>query len=200
MGWHNLEVRLKPISSGTVNLARGQGVLMSRPYSSGRGAPVLLCTLLAVLSLTATQAEDANAVQRAEELLKEGKLDDARPLAESHLRRQPSDPEALMLLGRILLAQEDADGAIERFESAVERAPTSSPAHRLLGEAYVTKAENSNMFKKLGLAKKAKAFYERAVELDPGDANARYSLIGYYLEAPGIAGGSVTKAANRRSR
>ena len=39
-----------------------------------------------------------------------------------------------------------------------------------------------------------KAEFERAVALDPESIRARTALVGYYLEAPSIAGGDVEKA------
>ena len=49
------------------------------------------------------------------------------------------------------------------------------------------------MFKKLGLSKKVRACFLKAIELDPDNLSARESLAGYYFEAPGIAGGSTEK-------
>src|SRR5205814_3509871 len=46
----------------------------------------------------------------------------------------------------------------------------------------------------IGLAKKVKREFERAVELDPNNLDARDDMITYYLQAPGMMGGSVSKA------
>jgi tetratricopeptide (TPR) repeat protein len=44
------------------------------------------------------------------------------------------------------------------------------------------------------LARRLKASFERAVELDPNHIDGREGLVQFYLQAPGIAGGSVAKA------
>jgi tetratricopeptide (TPR) repeat protein len=48
--------------------------------------------------------------------------------------------------------------------------------------------------KKFGLAKRARGALERAVQLDPSSVDARASLVQFYLLAPGIVGGSTSKA------
>jgi len=45
-----------------------------------------------------------------------------------------------------------------------------------------------------GLARKTKAAWERAIELDSDNLDARSDLIQYYVQAPGFLGGSTTKA------
>ena len=49
------------------------------------------------------------------------------------------------------------------------------------------------MFKKLGLSKKTRTAYLKAIELDPESVEARVSLANFYFNAPGIAGGSTEK-------
>jgi len=57
------------------------------------------------------------------------------------------------------------------------------------GQIYVTQAGEANVFSRLGLAKKGLAAFERAVELAPNSVDARFGLMQYHLQAPGIAGG-----------
>ena len=97
-------------------------------------------------------------------------------------------------LGRIHLRQDQVDVAIERLSEAVEADPGSSLFHRWLGQAYVQKIDQVGMLRKMGFAKKARASFERAVALLPGDFEAREALVDYYLNAPAIAGGSRDKA------
>ena len=63
-----------------------------------------------------------------------------------------------------------------------------------LGRAYGQLAVRSGVTKKFGLAKRARAALERAVELSPSDVAARSALIQFYLLAPGLVGGSTSKA------
>lgn len=95
---------------------------------------------------------------------------------------------------RAALARGDVDAAIAAGEAAVAANPADAPSWSLLGAAYGRKAQSASVFAQLGLARKCKAAFERAVELAPGNLDARSDLVDYYVEAPGIAGGSMAKA------
>ena len=98
-------------------------------------------------------------------------------------------------VGRIRFDQGETDTAIERFLAATEADPSSTLFQRWLGEAYVQKIDEVGMLKKLGTAKKARTSFERAVQIAPTDFESRRALVGYYLNAPAVAGGSRDKAA-----
>lgn len=84
--------------------------------------------------------------------------------------------------------------AAKAFERAVAANGRSAIAHFWLGRTYGVQVMQASLFRQPGLAKKTKAHLERAVELDPDHLDARTGLMQFYLRAPGIAGGSVTKA------
>jgi len=88
----------------------------------------------------------------------------------------------------------DADGAIALGEEALRAAPGDAALWRALGEAYGGKARTASVLARFGLARKCRAAFERAVELAPGDVEARTALFTYYLEAPAIAGGGSARA------
>ena len=79
-------------------------------------------------------------------------------------------------------------------EKAVALAPNNSGYHLWLGRTYGEKADASSFFTAAGLAKKVRNEFERAVELDPNNVDARTDLAEFYLEAPGIVGGGQDKA------
>src|SRR6185312_2900699 len=64
-----------------------------------------------------------------------------------------------------------------------------------LGRAYGEKAEHSSWLTAIGLAKKTRIAFEKAVELDPRIVEAHSDLSEYYIEAPGFLGGGTDKAA-----
>jgi tetratricopeptide (TPR) repeat protein len=96
--------------------------------------------------------------------------------------------------GRNALAKGELDKAVSLFEKAVAAKPNSSEYHFWLGSAYGSQAMKASMVKQAGLAKKVKAEFEKAVELDPNNIEARFGLIDYYLRAPDFMGGSEEKA------
>lgn len=96
--------------------------------------------------------------------------------------------------GRALMDSNKADDAAKAFEHAVKLNDTSSTYHLWLANALGTVAQKSNFLKQGMIAPRIKREMERARDLDPKSIEAHDGLMQYYLQAPGIAGGSVTKA------
>jgi tetratricopeptide (TPR) repeat protein len=89
------------------------------------------------------------------------------------------------------------DEAVTLAERAVEADPRCSGCWHWLGKAYGLKAKHAAILLQLPLARRCKAAFEKAVELDPGNTAARLDLLSYYVKAPGIAGGSAKRAAGQ---
>jgi len=119
---------------------------------------------------------------------------DARRELEAGIREWPNDALAHQYLGRIAMHDTRFRDAITHLEKAAEREPSVAEHRIWLGRAYGQLAVRSGFTKKFGLAKRARAALERAVELDPSSIDARSSLIQFYLLAPGLVGGSTSKA------
>jgi tetratricopeptide (TPR) repeat protein len=62
------------------------------------------------------------------------------------------------------------------------------------GRALLEKLQKASGLDQAILAGRVKAAFEKAVELDPDNIDAREALAGYYINAPFIAGGSFKKA------
>ncbi len=103
------------------------------------------------------------------------------------------DPVAMLARGREELEKGEVDHAIATLERAVELRPDGSDGYFWLGRANLQKLQEASMFKKLGLSKKVRTAYLKAIELDPEYLEARSSLASFYFNAPAIAGGSTEK-------
>ncbi len=110
------------------------------------------------------------------------------------------DVETLQLIGQCHFMQGDYKQAGEAFEKALALAPRNSELHRLLGNAYGRRAETGSMLTAPGNARKARQYFEEAVELDPNNREAATNLFEYYLEAPSFLGGGIEKAENLAKR
>ena len=99
--------------------------------------------------------------------------------------------------GRRLLGVEEYKRAQESFERALSKDPLSSTYNFWLGLAIGRRAEGMTGFRRLtamGLAKKVKVQFERAVELDGSNLDALEALQAFHFRAPGIVGGNKAEA------
>jgi tetratricopeptide (TPR) repeat protein len=104
------------------------------------------------------------------------------------------DAESHNLLCRAYFSEDHFDEAVRECEAAAAAAPANSNYQRWLGSAYGEKAGHSGRFSAFGLAKKAHAAMEKAVQLDPKSVDAVSDLGEYCVDAPGIVGGGLDKA------
>ena len=102
--------------------------------------------------------------------------------------------EAALLLCRIAQQGKDIDAAVRWGEQAVKHLDGSAVAHLWLGRAYIKQLQHVNFLRAKAVAGRARAQFDRAIELDPANFDAREARAKYFLNAPGIAGGSLEKA------
>jgi tetratricopeptide (TPR) repeat protein len=133
------------------------------------------------------------AAENPQDLLAEGRVDQAIPILQGQIQRAPN-AESYNLLCRAYFELDDWNPGISACEAAVAMEPANSLYHLWLGRAYGEKANRVNFLSATGLAKKVRSEFERAVELSPGNVDARTDLAEFYLEAPPIVGGGKDKA------
>jgi tetratricopeptide (TPR) repeat protein len=128
----------------------------------------------------------------AKEMLASGRVDEV--ITELNGHPSSTDAESSNLLCRAYFALEDWDRAESSCKKAVALDPENSRFHLWLGRVYGEKADRANFLAAAGLAGKVRGEFERAVQLNPKDVDARLDLAEFYLEAPGIVGGGEQKA------
>ncbi|HYN41929.1 MAG TPA: tetratricopeptide repeat protein [Thermoanaerobaculia bacterium] len=92
------------------------------------------------------------------------------------------------------LEKGDPEAATLAAEAALKTSPKDADILLWAGRAYGQRALSASIFTKMSWAKKCRQAWERAIEIAPANAEARFELFRYYLMAPGIAGGGVDKA------
>lgn len=158
-------------------------------------------------ALASSVAEDAAAAATAEAPVPPA-LAQARELAQAGARlaraaferaqrESPQDVRIPREFGFWLQSQREFGAAVPSFERLVELTPGDATALMQLGSAYGLAALEAPLFRKPGLAKRAREAMERAVATDPSHLGAREALMTFYAQAPGIAGGSKAKAAEQ---
>lgn len=123
-----------------------------------------------------------------------GRADEALQSVNSALAQNPNDPVAHNLRCRVFYEESEWDKAISDCEAAVALAPNDSSDHLWLGRAYGQKAEHGSPLAGYKLAHRVREEFEKAVQLDPRNAAALADLGLFDVTAPGVAGGSVSRA------
>jgi tetratricopeptide (TPR) repeat protein len=151
--------------------------------------PILFCSVLLLPPYAATSA-----AMSAKDLLAAGRVDEAIDAIEQQIRHSPVDAESYNLLCRAYYMTEDWDRGITACEKALSLDPQNSAYHLWLARIYGEKASRAGFVSAAGLAKKVRLSFERAVELDPKNWEARSDLAEFYIEAPAMVGGGKDKA------
>jgi tetratricopeptide (TPR) repeat protein len=123
----------------------------------------LLFGLLICASIALAQRP---AVERAWSLLAQGRRDEAVSLLYSIIKADPSDADARLLLGSVLMEEGQRSESIAQLSDAVRLRPQSAQAQDALGEAF-------NAF---GEINQARGAFEKASMLNPGFAQAQVDL------------------------
>jgi tetratricopeptide (TPR) repeat protein len=110
------------------------------------------------------------------------------------LKADPSDTGLLLNYGKALFELKKYDEAILQLTRGCELKPGSSLMHQWLGRVLGRKTQASPVFLQPGLAKKTIKEFEKAVDLDPSNLEARMDCLHYYREAPEFLGGGKQKA------
>lgn len=160
---------------------------------STRITRILLSSLLLIPLLGGVWLS-ANVSDSAKDMLAAGRVDDAIATLNGRLSSAPSDAESANLLCRAYFALEDWDRAESSCKKAATLDPDNSRFHLWLGRVYGEKADRVNFMSAASLAGKVRGEFERAVQLNPKDVEARLDLAEFYIDAPGIVGGGEHKA------
>ena len=110
------------------------------------------------------------------------------------LESNPSDIEAIELLGDAYGYQKKWDNAIEQYEKLKNNYPNNANYHYKYGGALGMKALSVSKLKALSIIGDVKSAFLKAAELDPKHIDTRWALVELYVSLPGIVGGSTSKA------
>jgi tetratricopeptide (TPR) repeat protein len=143
---------------------------------------------------TGREVKPEEGLQAAQKAFETSDYAKAVQLLQAAAAADPKNAEVQLWLTRAYYELKEHDAAVNSAEKAVKIDPDSSRYHEWLARAYGLKAEHSNWFSALGLAKKTRREFETAVKLDGKNFAARQALVEYDCSAPGIAGGGEDKA------
>jgi len=159
----------------------------------------LLITVTAVLILLPYLAMlfaegDNPQVNSAISIFDERNYSEAKEAFEKIIKENPNSHLSYYYLGRTERKLGNWERAVELLKKATELAPDKTQYFRYLALSYFSGARDAGLFRKPSLAKKGKEAMIKAVELDPNNFDARFVLIAFYIEAPGLFGGDDDRA------
>lgn len=129
--------------------------------------------------------------------LDNGKTTELERAAQARLSAQPDDAQAAVALALAALDEGQParlEAVLKPVQACVDKQPPQAACYYALGTVQGVQAMSGGMMAGMRLAGKVKDNLSRSVELDPMLFEARQALSQFYLVAPGIAGGSVSKA------
>ncbi len=118
----------------------------------------------------------------------------AEPLLISHLSANPKDQNTIEYLGDIAGHKKLWDRAIDYYRTLVELDENNANYHYKYGGVLGMKAMESNKIRALTMIGDIRNSFLKAAELDPQHIDVRWALVEFYIQLPGIIGGSEKKA------
>ena len=131
---------------------------------------------------------------KAEKLYSSKNFEQSKVLFQNYLKDNPNNIKSIEYLGDIAGQNKSWDNAIYYYNKLKQLKPTEANYHYKYGGVMGMKAKESNKFKALGMISEIKSSFEKAISLNPKHIEARAALVEFYLQLPGIVGGSEKKA------
>ncbi|NND63968.1 MAG: tetratricopeptide repeat protein [Flavobacteriaceae bacterium] len=150
--------------------------------------------LLLFLFLTTNCLLGQATYDEAVKLYNQERFSKAKPLFLEFLEQNPNHDKTKEYLGDIAGYAKDWDTAISYYEPLVEKDPNNANYHFKLGGSLGMKALSISRIRALSYVGDIKKHFEKAAKLDPNHIETRWALVEYYIQLPGIIGGSERKA------
>ncbi|GAB4199215.1 MAG: hypothetical protein Tsb002_34640 [Wenzhouxiangellaceae bacterium] len=146
--------------------------------------------LLIVLPLALCHAS----IEQAQTAIEQERFAEAVNLLESQLEQHDDKAVVLQSLVQAYAGNDQLKQAEETLEDLLELRDDQVDDYLLAGEIYAQRVDEVSIFRKIGYAKKIRNAFQQALELDSQSVEAHLALIGFYVNAPGIAGGGMDEA------
>jgi len=135
-----------------------------------------------------------NSYQEAQSLFINNQFEAAEPIFKEHLSINPKDLKTIEYLGDIAGHKKEWDEAIGYYKTLVDAQDDNANYHYKYGGVLGMKALEVNKFKALTMIGDIKNSFLKAAELDPNHIDVRWALVEFYIQLPGIIGGSEKTA------
>lgn len=164
--------------------------------TTSRNSHVGQAVACAVLLTALSGLQAANAHQYTT-LIDAQKYQLVEAVVAAKLAAEPNNADALLARIDVILQQSDStrfDAATQMAEQCIQYNAKNSECHESLGNVLSAKAEQGDIMAAVGSLGTIRDAFTQAIALDPANYNAAVSLMGFYLEVPGLMGGSTSGA------
>jgi Tfp pilus assembly protein PilF len=152
-----------------------------------------ILALAAVLCFAGSEAV-AQCQPPVQRLITDRRFDEAKAQVSAVITKAPNDDAAYECLGRISDAMGRKREAADLFEKAIKINDKVPSHHLMLGSSLGDLGDSTSKLKLPFLARRIKGEFERTVALDPRSVDGRLGLVEFYIQAPGVMGGSKEEA------
>ena len=132
--------------------------------------------------------------EKGEKLWMQKRVNEAKQMFQEYLKSQPNHIKTIEYLGDIAGYQKNWDEAIVNYKKLKVTYPKNANYWYKYAGALGMKAKESNKFKALGMIDEVEESFLIATKLDLKQTESRWALVMFYIELPGIVGGSEKKA------
>ena len=150
--------------------------------------------MLFVFLLLPTLIWSQTSFDKAVKLFEQGKYAAAKSIFESVLKENLNNSKTTEYLGDIAGHQKQWDEAIVYYRKLKNQFPKNANYYYKFGGVLGMKAKESNKFKALGMISDIENAFLTAAKLDSKHIESRWALVMFYIELPGIVGGSEAKS------
>ena len=149
---------------------------------------------LVILAFFITFQTFASDFNRAEMLFQQEKFALAKPIFEKILKEEPGNLKVIEYLGDIAGHAKNWDEALVYYEKLKKADAKNADYQYKFGGALGMKAKEGSKFGALGMLGDVENAFLTAAKLDNKHIGSRWALVEFYLQIPGILGGSEKKA------
>lgn len=153
-----------------------------------------MCRIVFVLLFISSFSVAQTSYQEALSLFIDNQFEAAEPLFKAHLESNPNDLKTIEYLGDIAGHKKQWDKAIDYYKSLVDAKEDNANYHYKYGGVMGMKALEVNKLKALTMIGDIKKAFKAAAKLDPNHIDVRWALVEFYIQLPGIIGGSEKTA------
>lgn len=150
--------------------------------------------LYLIILLVSAQLWSQTNFEKAELLFQQKQFGEAKALFEKEYKAKPNDARIVEYLGDIAGYQKHWDEAISYYRKLKNQAPEKANYWYKFGGAMGMKAKSVSKLKALGMLDDIEKSFLKAAQLDKKHIDTRWALVMFYIELPGIVGGSEKKA------